>query len=92
MFLVPDVIWEHYSNEFFYTQKKTQLAFREYLAVQIKNAIGTIPPGGVWGGGAPPTCRPPSFLVVAAAAAEQKSCFDLAENYGASSLWIGDQR
>ena len=44
MFLVPDVIWEHYSNEFFYSQKKTQLAFREYLAVHIKNAIGTKPP------------------------------------------------
>ena len=59
MFLVPDVIWEHYSNEFFYTQKKTQLAFREYLAVQIKNAIGTILPGGVWGGGNPPNVSTP---------------------------------
>ena len=41
-----------------------------------------------------PPCRPPFFLVRAAAAAavEQKSCFDLAENFEAGSLWVGAHR
>ena len=48
----------------FLLTKKIQLAFRAYLALQIKNIIGTIRLAV-----APPTSRPPFFLVVTAAAA-----------------------
>ena len=55
--------------------------------------IGTnTPPGGFGGAGAPPMCRPPFFLVVLVEWSESKSCFDLAENCGASSLWVGVYR
>ena len=42
----------------------------------------------------PPSCRPSLFLVRAAAAAggQKKSCFDLAENRAADSLWVGAYR
>ena len=60
-----------------------------------QRVIGKIPLGvGGVGAGAPPKCRPPSFLVRAAAAVggQKKSCFDLAENWAADSLWVGAHR
>ena len=42
----------------------------------------------------PPVSTPflPVRAAAAAAAVEQKSCFDLAENFEASSLWVGAHR
>ena len=54
------------------------------------------PPRGLGGAGAPQCVDPLSFLVRAAAAVggggQKKSCFDLAENRAADSLWIGAHR
>merc|ERR1712121_168682 len=45
------------------------------------------------GSSGPPKCRPPSYLVkVKRSESDSKSCFDLAENRAASSLWVGDHR
>ena len=61
----------------------------------VKNSIGTISPGGVWGGRSPPKVSTPFLpgsVAAAAAAADPKSCFDFAENRAANSLWVGSHR
>ena len=56
-----------------------------------QSVIGTIPP--VWGGGSPPNVSTP-FLPGSEKKSEvkTKSCFKLAENRAASSLWVGGHR
>ena len=61
----------------------------------VKVPLVRSPPGGFRGGaGAPPRCRPPSFLVKLNRSewSDSQSCFDLAENCGTSSLWVGAHR
>ena len=53
-----------------------------------QRVVGKIP-----GAGAPPKCRPPSFLVMdEVKQREPKSCFNLAENFNPTSLWVGSHR
>ena len=59
----------------------------------VKVPLVRSPPGGFGGAGAPPRCRPPSFLVMDEVnRRESQSCFNLAENFKASSLWVGSHR
>ena len=65
-------------------------------------SMARFPPGGLgnslslshksYGRDFPPFVSTSFFLVRAAAGGQTKSCFDLAENQAASSLWVGDHR
>ena len=60
----------------------------------MQGVRSTTPSGGLGGAGAPQCVDPLSYLVRAAAAAggQKKSCFDLAENRAANSIWVGGHR
>ena len=60
----------------------------------MQGVIGATPPRGVWGGGSPPKVSTP-FLPGSEkkkSEVKTKSCFKLAENRAASSLWVGGHR
>ena len=82
------VIQEHHC--FFLFIKKKNVSVSGIFGLKNKKCHWHDPRRGGLGGRSPLTCRPPFFLV--RVGVQKKSCFDLAENRAAVSLWVGAHR